>query len=928
MAQHLPAGTAATVLAGSPASAARTAGSVRGANIHGMLSVLTGVECGKKLALLDLSGNKLSGEVPAFINGSRLQYLDLSGNLISGSMAAGVLSGCNSLSSLNLSGNHLVGVFPTDVAHLMSLTVLDLSNNYFSGEIPGKAFVNLPMLRTLILFFNSFNGSIPEAVAMLPELEILALNANLFSGTIPATLCSSNTTSKLQLLYLQSNYLTGSIPETITNCTGLVSLDLSLNYINGHIPSSLGILTRLRDLVLWQNALEGEIPPSLSRMLALENLVLDHNALAGSIPPGLASCTELKWMSLASNLLSGSLPTWLGQLAKLQILVLRNNSFTGPIPPELGDCRSLLWLDLGDNQLKGHIPSKLAKQSGSVTSLTPITRQHFVYLRNDELSNYQCHGKGSLVDFTGIRSEDLSRMTSKKACNFTKMYFDIYSMFNNFSMIFLDLSFNQLDSEIPRELGNMYYLMILNLEHNSLSGMIPAELGDAKHLAVLDLSHNLLEGSIPSSFVSLSLSEFDLSNNELSGMIPELGSLATFPAISFENNSGLCGFPLPRCKQTVVDTQQPKSYKRQVPLSGGVAAVFAVLLFVCVAALLIYLCQRKKSKVRNNANEVIRLQGNLFSVWNFDGGDVYKQIVEATENFDEQYCIGRGGHGSVYEAALPTGEIFAVKKIQKTEDETLQLEELFSREIEALVQIRHRNIVKLYGYCSSDQDKFLVSEYMERGSLSSVLMDYGSAVELDWSKRLDTAKDVAHALSYLHNDCSTPIVHRDITSNNILIDMEFRACVSDFGLAKILSFDASSCTRLAGTTGYLAPELAYMTRVTEKCDVYSFGVVVFELFMGSHPGDLLSAPFCTANKRASLADLLDARLPLPEGEAAKDIFVLLTVALQCLDPDPANRPTMQSAIKKLSAVPTSTADFDYLHTDIMDAGAHVHRHIQ
>jgi len=116
------------------------------------------------------------------------------------------------------------------------------------------------------------------------------------------------------------------------------------------------------------------------------------------------------------------------------------------------------------------------------------------------------------------------------------------------------------------------------------------------------------------------------------------------------------------------------------------------------------------------------------------------------------------------------------------------------------------DIVKLYGYRRTDQDKFLVYKYMERGSLSTILMANVSAVELDWNKRLDIAKDVAHALSYLHYDCSTPIVHRDITGDNILIAMDFRACVSDFGLAKILSYDASSCTsRLAGTTGYLAP---------------------------------------------------------------------------------------------------------------------------
>ncbi|CAL4964010.1 unnamed protein product [Urochloa decumbens] len=893
---------------------------VRDANISGELSALSQVECGEKLSLLDLSGNYISGEVPAFINCSGLEYLDLSGNLVSGSIAVGVLSGCGSLSSLNLSGNHLVGAFPTDIAHLTSLTALNLSSNSFSGEIPGKAFVNLSKLRTLSLSFNHFNGSILGVVTMLPELQTLELGSNLLSGTIPATLCSSNTSSKLQVLYLQNNYITGGIPEAISNCAGLVSLDLSLNYINGQIPSSIGMLTGLRDLVLWQNALDGEIPASLSRMLALEKLILDYNALSGSIPSSLANCTELKWVSLASNRLSGPLPSWFSRFVKLQILRLGNNSFSGVIPPELGDCRSLLWLDLSGNQLKGHIPSELAKQSGKMEP--QIFLAQLGYLRNDELREYQCHGKGSLLDLTGVRRGDLSRMPSRKACNFTSMYFGMLypDTKNNFSMIFLDLSFNQLDSEIPKDLGSMYYLLVMNLGHNSLSGEIPDDLGAANHLAVLDLSHNMLEGLIPNSLSTLSLSDINLSNNRLSGMIPQLGSLATFPAISFENNSGLCGFPLPPCKQSVLETQQPKSHKRQVSLVGITVAAFSLLLF----ALLTCLCQMKRPEAHNNANEALRLQGNLFSIWNFDGGDVYKQIVEATGNFDEKYCIGRGGHGSVYEAQLPTGEIFAVKKIRKTQDDSLKNEKLFNREIEALVQIRHRNVVKLYGYCSTDQDKFLIYEYMERGSLSRILMDKNCAVDLDWNKRLNIARDVAHALSYLHHDCSSPVVHRDVTSNNVLIDMQFRACISDFGLAKIMSLDASSCTsKLAGTAGYLAPELAYMTRVTEKCDVYSFSVVILELFMGSYPSDFLSALLSTTKKSASLKDLLDTRLPLPEGEVAREIFVLFMVALQCLDPNPGTRLTMLSASQKLSAGPT-TGDFDYLHTDIMDTGTYVH----
>nr|XP_051186170.1 MDIS1-interacting receptor like kinase 2-like [Lolium perenne] len=271
-------------------------------------------------------------------------------------------------------------------------------------------------------------------------------------------------------------------------------------------------------------------------------------------------------------------------------------------------------------------------------------------------------------------------------------------------------------------------------------------------------------------------------------------------------------------------------------------------------------------------------------------------------------ALGMLGHGSVYRAQLPTGEIFAVKKIHMVEDG-----EILHREIDALRHIRHRSIVKLFGYCSAPRGRFLVYEYMERGSLAASLKRKETAVELVWARRLDIIRDVAHALSYMHHGCFAPIVHRDIKSSNILLDVEFRVSISDFGIAKILDVDASNCTRLAGTKGYLAPELAYTTRVTEKCDVYSFGVLALELFMGHHPGDFLSS---MANRSTELEDLLDTRLPLPEAEIASEIFEVVVVAVRCIEPDPSLRPTMQEVIKVFSTTEGPDYCLDYLHTDI------------
>jgi serine/threonine protein kinase len=129
----------------------------------------------------------------------------------------------------------------------------------------------------------------------------------------------------------------------------------------------------------------------------------------------------------------------------------------------------------------------------------------------------------------------------------------------------------------------------------------------------------------------------------------------------------------------------------------------------------------------------------------------------------------------------------------------------FTSEMHSLLGIRHRNIVKLYGFCSHRKHSFLVYEFLERGSLRTILDNEEQAMEMDWMKRINLVRGVANALSYLHHNCSPPIVHRDISSNNILLDSEYEAHVSDFGTARLLLPDSSNWTSLAGTAGYTAP---------------------------------------------------------------------------------------------------------------------------
>ncbi|RWR96563.1 putative leucine-rich repeat receptor-like protein kinase [Cinnamomum micranthum f. kanehirae] len=387
-----------------------------------------------------------------------------------------------------------------------------------------------------------------------------------------------------------------------------------------------------------------------------------------------------------------------------------------------------------------------------------------------------------------------------------------------------------------------------------------------------------------------------------------------------------------------------------------VLPVVAVLLTLLVSIGIWFIHRWKSRNIENKDHK--SHNHNITSIWNYDGKIIYEDIIEATENFDNKHCIGEGGYGKVYKAVLPDDQVVAVKKLHPLEDGEQVDQRTFMNEIRVLAEIRHHNIVKLYGFCSHVQCSFLVYQYMERGSLAGILKNEERAMELDWNRRTKVVKGVAYALSYMHHDCNPPIVHRDLSCNNILLDMDFEACVSDFGIARLLKHDSSNWSTLAGTCGYIAPgaevpssgaeipssgtevpssgaevpnsgaeipsssaevpssgdeipsssaeipssEFAYTMKVTEKCDVYSFGVVSLEVIMGKHPRELISSLSTSMAKDILLKDILDQRLPPLTDQELKEVTSTVMLALACLRSDPQTRPTMYHVSQELSAM--------------------------
>ncbi|XP_008437706.1 MDIS1-interacting receptor like kinase 2-like [Cucumis melo] len=287
--------------------------------------------------------------------------------------------------------------------------------------------------------------------------------------------------------------------------------------------------------------------------------------------------------------------------------------------------------------------------------------------------------------------------------------------------------------------------------------------------------------------------------------------------------------------------------------------------------------------------------------WDYDGKIVYDDIIEAAEHFNDKYCIGAGGSGKVYKVEMSTGDIFAVKKLNFW-DSDMGMENLksFKSEVATLTEIRHRNIVKLHGFCSRGEHTFLVYDFIERGCLWEVLRNEEDAKEVDWVKRVEIVKGVAEALCYLHHDCVPAIVHRDVTAKNVLLDVDFEAHVADFGTARFLKFDALHSTAVVGTHGYMAPELAYTNKATEKCDVYSFGVVSLEVLMGRHPGEALLSLQSSPQKGIEMKELLDPRLAYPRtGKVLSELSSLVSIAISCVQAEPQLRPTMYSVCHQM-----------------------------
>ncbi|XP_051115168.1 receptor-like serine/threonine-protein kinase At1g78530 isoform X2 [Andrographis paniculata] len=283
-------------------------------------------------------------------------------------------------------------------------------------------------------------------------------------------------------------------------------------------------------------------------------------------------------------------------------------------------------------------------------------------------------------------------------------------------------------------------------------------------------------------------------------------------------------------------------------------------------------------------------------------------FLKKTMKLSSKDVIGSGGYGTVYKLVLNDVVSFAVKRVHRS---SADHDRSFERELAAMGDIKHRNIVALHGYYTAPQYNLLIYELMPAGSLYALLHgtnSMGNKMVLDWPMRRRIAIGAARGIAYLHHDCIPHIIHRDIKSSNILLDHKMEARVSDFGLATLLEPDKTHVSTLvAGTLGYLAPEYYETGKATAKGDVYSYGVVLLELLTGKKPNDETfveeGTKLVTWVRSVVLEKkeehVMDGRLTECEWPAVEEVKHVFSIAVMCLETEPTKRPTMAEVVKML-----------------------------
>jgi Leucine-rich repeat (LRR) protein len=852
-----------------------------------------GISCNNsRVTGITLSSMGLSGELTGDIQSlSELQTLDLSYNPnLSGNIPPSI-GNLRRLSNLILVGCSFSGPIPESIGSLQQLVYLSLNSNRLTGSIP-PTIGNLTNLYWLDLADNQLTGTIPVSAGRSPGLDLLVntrhfhFGRNRLSGPIPLALFSSSLT--LLHLLLENNQLTGRIPSTLGLVQTLEVVRLDRNLLTGPVPLNINNLTTVSDLFLSNNRLTGLLP-NLTGMNLLHYVDMSNNSFdTMDIPSWLSSLQSLTTLMLEHTSLLGSVPTTLFQAPQLQTVLLRGNQLNGTLDIGADYSSQLQQVDLRNNFITG-----FTQRAGYSTNLGLVLAGNPVCEESGGIDRRYC---------TATVQSDTPYSTPPSNC-----------IPNSCS------STNQIES--PKCQCAYPYIGRLNFRAPSFSSLGNASI------------YRSLEESLMVSFRSSQLPVDSVSlrnpNRNLDDYL--VISLEVFPSgQDYFNRTGVSRIGFVLSNQTFkpphnfgpfffigegyhyfsgVAPGEGGSSSHTGVIIGAAAGGSALVLLLLIAGLYAYRQKKRAEKADH--------QNNPFALWDpmVNSGDVpqlkgarsfsFDELKKYTNNFSETNNIGSGGYGMVYRGTLPNGQLIAIKKaVQGSTQGGLE----FKTEIELLSRVHHKNVVSLVGFCFDQGEQMLVYEHVPNGTLKESLAGK-TGIRLDWARRLRIALGAARGLQYLHDLANPPIIHRDIKSNNILLDERLNAKVADFGLSKPMGdVDKTHVTtQVKGTMGYMDPEYYMTNQLTEKSDVYSFGVVLLEIITARAPIQqgkyIVREVKESMDKTKELYNLQGVLDPMiGQFGDLKGLEKFVDISMRCVEEAGANRPAMSEVVKEIERV--------------------------
>uniref|UniRef100_A0A0E0L0C4 non-specific serine/threonine protein kinase n=1 Tax=Oryza punctata TaxID=4537 RepID=A0A0E0L0C4_ORYPU len=758
----------------------------------------------------------------------------------------------------------------------------------------------------------------------------LNFNWNYLTGPIPSFIGKF---TSMEYLALSFNPLSGLLPKELGNLTNLLSLGISSDNFTGGLPEELGNLTKLKQLYFDSSGLSGPFPSSFSKLQNLNIWRASDNGFKGKLPDYLGTMTNLAEIRIG-DIVNGISPlAFISNMTSLSTLILRNSK----ISSDLGAVDfSMFEKFLGNNSLTGRLPDGIWWQTTSY-SIAPVTDYSFAV---DCGSNASTRGSDDTIyeaDPTNLGAATYY-VTGQTRWGVSNVGDYVWANDRN-NIIYSSQHFqNVVDSELfetARMSASSLRYYGLGLENGNYTVLLQfAEFAYPDSQTWLSLGRRVFDIYIQG---ALKQKDFDIRKTAGGKSFSVVNKSFTvtvsknfleihlFWAGKGTDDIPTRGYHGPMISALSVTPNFTPTVRNGIPKreskAGAIAGILIGAIVLVLAALFgVLTLVKKRRALAQQKEELYNLVGrpDVFS---------YAELKLATNNFSSQNILGEGGFGPVYKLVinlcdlafkccilatfvyaqnthgkLPDERVIAVKQLSQSSH---QGRSQFVTEVATISAVQHRNLVILHGCCIDSKTPLLVYEYLENGSLDRAIFGH-SSLKLDWATRFEIILGIARGLTYLHEESTVRIVHRDIKASNVLLDSDLTPKISDFGLAKLFDENGTHVsTRIAGTLGYLAPEYAMRGHLSEKADIFAFGVVMLETVAGrpNTNNSLEESKICLLEWAWGLYEtdqalgIVDPNLKEFDKDEA---FRVICVALVCTQGSPHQRPPMSKVVAMLT----------------------------